>query len=102
MYGNNKYDMTITMILIAIRKMKSERLVNQSIPSMARLEILITINSIGSKTGKLNMAIRAELFDALDAIPLVMVKMLEKPNAPSRIVNKYNPISCTGLPRTSE
>jgi hypothetical protein len=60
---------------------------------------LITTRSKGRITGKLRIAIREALFDALDAIPEFMVRTDANPMEPNIRVKINNPGSMTGFPR---
>ena len=71
-------------------------------PSIAFLDTLINITSIGNKIGKLNIAIKAPLLLALDAMEETIVRLDEKPIEPSRIFKKNKEVSCTGLPNMIE
>ena len=89
------------MALMASKVVISSMLVDRSSPSMAFLDNFISISSIGIITGKLRMAIKEVVFEALEAIPEIMVSDVEKPKAPNNIVTKNSRSSCTGLPITT-
>jgi hypothetical protein len=90
-YGNKIYAVTPTIALIASRLSSLSALTLKSNPSSAFLEMRIAISKIGIITGKLKIAISVALFPALEAIPLTMVKLAEKPTEPRIKFNRNKP-----------
>lgn len=87
------------MASIASKIKISSKLVFHSKPSIAFFESLMSIESIGSMIGKLKTAIKVEVFSAFEAIPATIVKVEEKPIAPSTTAVRYINKFCTGFPK---
>ena len=85
---------------IASKVITSSRLSLLASPSIAFLEIFMDISKIGITTGKERTAINMPLFSALEAMPDISVKEVEKPTAAKRIANKNKCWSCIGFPNT--
>lgn len=91
--------MVTTIILIDNRNIRLLVLTLLSNPSIAFFDILITTKSKGNTTGKLNIAIKEVLFEALEAIPEFIVRTDANPIDPRIRFRRNNPMSLTGFPR---
>jgi len=94
------YASATTIRLIKHSTIKSGKMRELSIPSIAFFEALISTSNKGNITGKDRTGINTLLLPAFDAMEEMKVNVDAKPIHPANIANKYKGKLLTGCPKT--